>query len=159
MTAVRVPRLRLNHALGATAVVFAAFAAWPWLSPPVPTVRPPAVPPANSAAPRLMTLPPLVHFAAIIERPLFSPSRRPPAVASGVPSAEGRYRLLGVVASGPRKTAFVADGSRRLDLAEGDAIDGWTVKKIGTDNVVLTSPTGDTVLKLKPAAAEPQKPQ
>ena len=159
MTAIRVPRLRLNHALGATAVVFAAFAAWPWLSPQVPTIRPLGVPPASSPAPRLVTLPPLTHYAAIVERPLFSPSRRPPAVAAGAPSAEGRYRLLGVVASGPRKKAFIADGSRRLDLAEGEAIDGWTVKKIGTDSIVLTSPTGDTVLKLKPAAAEPPKPQ
>jgi hypothetical protein len=159
MIAIRLPRPRVNHALGAMAVVFAAFAAWPWLSPPVPTVRPLAAPPASSPAPRLMTLPPLAHYAAIVERPLFSPSRRPPSVAAASPSADGRYRLLGVVATGPRRKAFLADGSRHLDLAEGEAIDGWTVKKIGTDNVVLTSPTGDIVLKLKPAAAEPQKPQ
>ncbi len=159
MMATRIPKLRVNHALGATAAVFAALAVWPWLSPPVPTVRPPAAPEASKPAPGIMTLPPLAHYAAIVERPLFSPSRRPPSVAAAAPSADGRYRLLGVVASGNRKRAFVADGSRRLDIAEGDAVDGWTVKKIGADNVVLTSSTGDTVLKLKPAAAEPQKPQ
>ena len=161
MTALRLAAPRVNYALGAAAVAFAVLAAWPWLSPPVPAVRPLAAPPAGSPAPRLATLPPLAHYAAIVERPLFSPSRRAPAGAAAAPvaSAENRYRLLGVVASGRKKKAFVADGARRFDIAEGDALDGWTVRKIGADNVVLTSPTGETVLKLKPAATEPQKPQ
>lgn len=159
MIALRMPALRLNHALGAAAVVCAAIAAWPWLVPPAPATRPLAAPPATNAAPSLAALPPLASFAAVVERPLFSPSRRPPPgaqAAQGGP-VEGRYRLVGIVATGPKKKAFVDEGARRLEIGEGGSLDGWTVSEIGQDRVKLTSPTGETVLKLSPAAAEPTK--
>jgi hypothetical protein len=158
--AIRLPALRLNHLLGGTAVVVAMIAAWPWLSPPVPATRRLAAVPASAPAPALATLPPLTSFSAIVERPLFSPSRRPPPGASAEPLVASHYRLLGVVATGPKKRAFLADGVRHVDIAEGDRLDGWTVKQIGADSVLLSSPEGEAVLKLKPAATEqPQKPQ
>ena len=43
-------------------------------------------------------------------------------------------------------------------VAEGDTLDGWTVKEIAQDRVLLSSPAGDASLKLKPAASEPAKP-
>jgi hypothetical protein len=152
--AFRYPALRLNHALGATAVVLAALAVWPWVVPPVPATRPLAAPPAGGAAPTLLPLPPLATYAAIVERPLFAPSRRPPSGVGATQGAaiESRYRLLGIVAAGPRKKAFVADGARRVEIGEGDALDGWTVKEIGPDRVKLASPSGETALTLKPAA-------
>jgi hypothetical protein len=103
-------------------------------------------------------LPPLATYSAIVERPLFAPSRRPPPDAIA-PSLESRYRLLGTVGAGSKRKAFVADGSRRVELSEGDIFDGQTVKEIGQDRIVLSSPAGDTVLKLKPAAPEPAKSQ
>lgn len=151
---------RLNHALGATAVAATALAIWPWLVPPIPAARPLAPPPANAPATILAPLPPLASYGAIVDRPLFSPARRPPPGAeagSGV-SIESRYRLLGVVANGPRRTALIADGAQRREITVGDVIDGWTVKEIGPDRVDLSSPAGEAALKLKPAAAEPQKP-
>jgi hypothetical protein len=105
----------------------------------------------------------LTSFSAIVERPLFSPSRRPPAGANTAagPLVASRYRLLGVLATGPKKRAFLADGVRRIDVAEGERLDGWTVKQIGADNLQLSSPDGDAVLTLKPAASAdpPAKPQ
>jgi hypothetical protein len=160
--AIRVPSLRLNHLLGAAAGIGAVIAAWPWLAPPVPAIRPLAAAPASAQAPALAALPPLASFSAIVERPLFSPSRRPPpgAGAAAGPLVASHYQLLGVVATGPKKRAFFADGARRIDIAEGGRLDGWTVKQIGTDSVLLSSPEGEAVLKLKPAAAEPPaKPQ
>ena len=162
MIALRLSAARPSHVLGALALVLAAVAIWPWLVPPVPGAKPLAAVQANAPAPALAPLPPLASYAAVVERPLFSPSRRPAPGTSAAagPSVESRYRLLGVVATGPRKKAFIADGSRRLDITEGDALEGWTVKTIRPDSVILTSPAGEAALKMKPAAAEPpQKPQ
>jgi hypothetical protein len=153
----KLPSLWLEHALGAVAIVCAALALWPWLSPPVPTTRPPIAQPASTPAPAPTALPPLASYSAIVERPLFAPSRRPPpgAIATLGPSIESRLRLLGIVTTGPKKKAYVAEGTSRVELAEGDTLDGWTVKQIGQDRVLLTSPTGEASLKLKPAAPEP----
>ena len=162
MTRLALPALRLNHALGSTAIFFAALAAWPWLFPPAPATRPLAAPTASAPVPTLAPLPPLTSFAAIVQRPLFSPSRRPPPGTTGTlgASIESRYRLVGMVATGPKKKAFVAEGTRRLEIAQGDTLDGWMVIEIGQDRVRLTSPAGEAVLKLTPAAVEPaKKPQ
>lgn len=153
--------LRPDHALAAGALCLAALAVWPWLVSPIPATRPLATPPAAPAAPAIAALPALASFAATVERPLFSPSRRPAvnAPTAAAPAAESRYRLVGIVASGAKKTAFVADNARRIELGVGDALDGWTVKEIGQNRVTLASPTGEMVLKLKSASAEPAKPQ
>lgn len=155
------PPLGINHALGATAIAFSIVAVWPWLFPPVPAVRPLAAPTANAPEPTLAPLPPLAAFAAIVERPLFSPSRRPPPGATGLlgASIESRYRLIGIVATGWEKKAFVAEGARHFEIAEGDTLDGWTVSEIGRDRVRFTSSAGQAALKLVPAAGEaPKKP-
>ena len=161
MIAIRMPALRLNHLLGGAAAACAAIAAWPWLSPPVPATRPLTAASVSAPAPALAALPPLTNFSAIVERPLFSPSRRPPpGAATAGPSVASHYRLLGVVATGAKRRAFLSDGTRHVDVAEGERLDDWTVKQIGTDSVLLSSSEGEAVLKLKPAAAEPSaKPQ
>ena len=160
MTALRLPVLRRNHMLGGVAVLLTGLAIWPWLVPPTPATRPLAAPQTSAPARLLAPLPPLTTFVAIVERPLFAPSRRPPPGAAAIgPSIESRYRLLGIVGSGPKKKAFIAEGAHRSEITEGDTLDGWTVKEIAQDRVLLSSPAGDASLKLKPAAAEPAKPQ
>ena len=163
MIAMRVSVPRLNHLLGGAAAVCAVIAVWPWLSTPVPATRPLTTAPASTPVPALATLPPLANFSAIVERPLFSPSRRPPpgTNTAAAPLVASHYRLLGVVATGPKKRAFLADGARHLDVAEGERLDGWTVKQIGADSVSLSSSEGEAILKLKPAAVAepPAKPQ
>lgn len=157
----RFPALRLNHALGGAAIVFAALALWPWLMSLAPASRPRGAPEA-SAPPAVRTaLSPLSSYTAIVERPLFAPSRRPPPGGQATlgPSIESRYRLLGVVSTGPSRKAFVAEGARRIEIGEGDTLDGWAVKEIGADRVVLTSASGEAVLKLSRAPAEPAKAQ
>jgi hypothetical protein len=148
--AVRLPTLRLNHVLGALAAVFAAVAIWPWLMPPIPTSRPAAEPSTVAPALSATNLPGLATYAAIVERPLFVPSRRPPPGATS--SIAGRYRLLGIVGAGAKRRAFVADGTRRIEIGEGDAIE--------QDRVLLTSPAGEAAaLKLARSAPEPAKPE
>jgi hypothetical protein len=162
MTALRLPALRLNHMLGAATIMLLGIAAWPWLVPPVPATRPLTVPTASGPAPTLASLPPPGNYAAIVDRPLFSPSRRAAPGAAGAVGAsiESRYRLLGVVATGPKKKAFIAEGARRAEISEGETLDGWTVKTIGQDRVSLTSPAGEAALVMKPVPPEPlPKPQ
>ena len=156
----RVPAPRLNQVLGAAGLVLAAVAVWPWLVPPLPATRPLVAAPPQTAAPPLATLPPIASYAAIVERPLFSPSRRaPPGVdAAPGPSIGSRYRLLGIVASSAKKTAFLAEGARRFEIAEGDMLDGWKVKAIFQDRVLLVSAEGEAALTMKPASPEPEKP-
>ena len=162
MTALRLPALRLAHGFAAGAALLAGLALWPWLvAPPVAlaplAARPPAAPAAAPPALR-----PLADYAAIVERPLFSPSRRPtPGVAAAAPATGHRFRLIGIVGTGAMRKAFVADGGRRAEIVAGDTLDGgWTVKEIAPDRVLLSSPAGEAVLRLtQPAAAETAKPQ
>ncbi|HZK92292.1 MAG TPA: hypothetical protein VFC56_19300 [Stellaceae bacterium] len=162
MIAVKLPELRLNHALGGAVALLAGLAIWPWLVPPRAAARPLAAPQAAAPAPLLAALPELSTYAAIVERPLFTPSRRAPpgaAAAAPGPSIESRYRLVGIMGAGATRKAFVAEGAHRAEIAEGDLFDGWTVKEIGRDRVLLTSPAGEAALKLSRAPPEPAKAQ
>lgn len=156
---------RLRLPLSLAALVLAAAAVRPWLPDHAATPVPqPTARQAASAPARLAALPPLTHFAATIERPLFSPSRRPAAApAAGLSGAAltRRYRLQGIIAVGAAKRALLIDrkGGRRLDIGQGETIDGWTVKRIAPDRLILASPAGEATLRLDngAAAATPTK--
>ena len=152
---------RRTLALAAANVVAAALVLWPWLPE---RAHPPRFPETHGVAdaPALARLPPPATFAATAQRPLFSPSRRPPAMAAqpGTSALAGRYRLQGLVIAGKARRALVADvaGGRKLELGEGDAIEGWVVKRIERDAVVLVSPAGEATLTLGAGGAPPAKP-
>jgi general secretion pathway protein N len=151
--------LRLDHALGGAVLVLAAIAVWPWLAPLV-SPPPPRAAPLEKAPPALAPLPPITSFAETIERPLFAPTRRPqPGGNATEAPVEGTYRLLGIVGEGSRRTALVASGNRRVNLAVGDTLGEWSVREIGQDRVVLSSATGATTLKLSRGAPEPATPR
>ena len=97
---------------------------------------------------------PLEQLPAIVDRSLFSPSRRPPAAppppvaqapaASAPPSAPPNVILLGVVMDGQNARAVVQVGAdkRLLRAQMGDEIDGWKVAQIDGRKVVLASQDG-----------------
>ena len=96
---------------------------------------------------------PLEQLPAIVDRSLFSPSRRPPAVpppvvqapaAAAPPSAPPNVILLGVVMDGQNARAVVQVGAdkRLLRAQMGDDIDGWKVAQIDGRKVVLASQDG-----------------
>jgi hypothetical protein len=96
---------------------------------------------------------PLEQLPAIVDRSLFSPSRRPPAApppivqapaASALPSAPPDIVLLGVVMDGQNARAVVRIGTdkRLLRAQMGDEIDGWKVAQIDGRKVVLASEDG-----------------
>lgn len=164
MRLARLSGLHTEHLLGAMLVLVIALAAWPWLAPEAGSApRPEKV---AAPSPAIAALPPQATFSAIVDRPLFSPTRRPPpgsnAATTGI---EARYRLLGLIVSETVRRAWLADGNRHFDVGEGDKLDGWTVARIDQDRLVLKSATGEAVLALRRPTEEsagkelPPKPQ
>ena len=147
------PALHRDHFLIALAGLSVVLGVWPWLprstSPSGPAA--PAELPVPAAA---VGLPPLASFAAVFDRPLFAPSRRASAAdkqAAGAGFA-GRYRLLGLLMVGDQRRALVAEGARVIEMKEGDSIEGWNIKRIEQDRLVVSSGAGDAVLTLRQAA-------
>jgi len=159
---VRAARFVPAQALAAVAMLLLiGVAIWPWFAP-TPAASHAAVP-DNATQPRpVAALAPAASFAAIGDRPLFSPTRRPaPPAAKAVPQGPAtRYRLIGLVTDGDSRRALVADGARRIAVDDGGKLDSGTVVRIEDDRIVLSSTEGETVLTLQSASAavEPARP-
>jgi type II secretory pathway component PulC len=90
---------------------------------------------------------PLDHLSATLDRPLFSPSRSPPAPPSPprvaeappppAPSPPPNLVLLGVVMDGESARALVRADNKVFRAQIGDDIDGWKVSQIEGRKVVL----------------------
>ena len=95
-------------------------------------------------------LPPLTTFSAFVQRPLFTPSRRPPPVqeeaaaapaaapvAKGIPDPD--FRFVGTVIRRSRVLGLLEpkNGGDLVGVGVGDTVDGWTVRSLsGIDLVV-----------------------
>ncbi len=87
-------------------------------------------------------LPPPAHFQVILERPLFSPTRRPPAQGTetvAAPEAALKLDLVGVVISGGEKIALIVPqgGTAIQRLATGDTFQGWLLESIEPERVTF----------------------
>jgi len=154
------PGKQLNLVLSGIAVLLTGIAIWPWVAPVEASGRAADAADAASSAPAIADLPPLATFRTVFERPLFSPSRRPPDGKPAVPGigVAERYRLLGLMTAGQARRALLAEGPRRFEIAEGAALDGWIVIRIEQDRVVLSSPSGETELRLQRTSGNPAGP-
>lgn len=79
-------------------------------------------------------------FAVIVERPLFSPSRRPPAegtAATPIPAPD--FSLFGIVISAGEPFALVqpSAGGEPVRITEGASMSGWTVSRIEADRILI----------------------
>ena len=76
-------------------------------------------------------MPPLEAFSIVAERPLFSPTRRPPEgeVAAAAPRQMLDLTLIGVVLTAEERLAIVtpAGQGNAVRLGVGDSIQGWTL--------------------------------
>jgi hypothetical protein len=138
----------------AAAVIFLAVAPIPWLAgletgPAAGADGPPQLPeprPANA-------------FAAVTERPLFTATRRPVAITRPPADANlvlGKYRLTGViVAPGLRSMILAGGDGRSISVAEGTAIDGWTVREVTNARVVLENAGKREVIRVPERAGLP----
>ena len=102
---------------------------------------------------------PTQAYAAILSRPVFSRTRRPPearpavappitapivatpAVQREPPVKTGQFNLVGVVIIDGKKRALVRQGRDQdlLRLSEGDEVDGWSVESIEADTIRFAS--------------------
>jgi hypothetical protein len=112
--------------------------------------------PVTRTLPLRTLLLPLASFSATVERPLFSPTRRPilvdlrpptapdeivdsQATASGPTSASPSIRFVGTIGRGGSMTALVLHGESVAveELVTGDEIDGWRVADVTSDRLVI----------------------
>ncbi len=108
----------------------------------------PALPPE----PQFSMLP-IEDFQAILERPLFSPSRRPPTVGSvefSAPTPDVSFLLKGILINGDEHTALFRSqrGDELMRLREGDKMEGWTLVRIEADQVILARGEIEKILEL-----------
>jgi hypothetical protein len=96
----------------------------------------------TAATPPTFTLPPLDNFSAVAERPLFSPDRQPSAQPG--PAGTGAWSTLtlaGVIVTPDARQALIAHGQPKsiVHLREGQSVDGWTLRSIAADRVVVAN--------------------
>jgi hypothetical protein len=128
---------------------------------------------AGAAADAAFEAEPRETFAATVDRPLFSRSRRPAppepaAVAAAKPGENGApFELSGVLIAGASRVAFLKPIAqpKTLRVLEGETIEGWKVERILPERVVIGNGGARAELTLKdrilPAgtgAARPKEP-
>lgn len=120
---------------------------------------------ASMDMPRLPDIDSMV--SDILERPLFSASRSPSEAQVEIAEEEDteeadtfQSRLTGVmITPNGREALFEREGSKPVAVKEGARIDGWMVKEIRLDQVVLHNALGDEVLKPTSAPPHVRHPQ
>jgi hypothetical protein len=95
--------------------------------------------------------------AAILARPLFSPTRQPPARDGGDKRTDpglDDVRLTGIVIEPERHLAiFAMPGAKPIARSEGGTVNDWRVESITPDAVALTGPAGSATLRPKADAS------
>jgi hypothetical protein len=96
-------------------------------------------------------VPPLEKYSAIAERPLFRATRRradPAATAEPDPDRTFDAKLIGILILEADRVAWFRTGAggEIVALREGERIQGWLVRAIGVDRVVVV---GDQTQELR----------
>ena len=153
------PLLRLSALLAgilAFEITFGPFMAEP---PPASSAR--AEKPVESLSDTPLQNPAISTFAEIVERPLFTQSRRPPPkkdtkVATAAQKPE-TFELIGVIISPAGRMALLRTlaTSEIVRAVEGQTVGGWEVRAIKPTQVVLQQGDDSEVLKINDATAPP----
>ena len=144
--------LAMSAALGAAAY-------WQWHQPPATVEVADAAGAASEVAPLApmpsFTAPAFGEFAESLERPLFSPTRRPappeaePEVPPGTPT--GDFILIGVVIGPTERLALVQQKGEpaAIRIALGQIVNGWTLDAVEADRVIFRLGEGVQEVKLR----------
>lgn len=112
---------------------------------------------------------PFEDFSEFLDRPLFSPARRPPEIVPAMPEAEPaptapapKIELTGLIITAQGSVGIIrlpgTDGIRRIVV--GDTIEGWEVEEIAPSRLLLRR--GDqhatvSALKMGDTSVEPRE--
>ena len=108
----------------------------------------PPVAPLAVRRPVLASPPQTADFPGILERPLFSPDRRP-EVGEAPADDMARYSLLGIgTAAGAATALLVTPDGTALRILPGQTVGDWSVEVIEPDRVVLSRGEERLVLRL-----------
>jgi hypothetical protein len=119
---------------------------------------------ATASAPPLPEAPVLdmrdeASYALVIERPLFTQSRRPAQVAPQAVAAESSVglTLLGVVMKATRSLALIraGEGTPAVKAEVGQEVAGWQLTMVAPTQVILNRHGGEMSLELPFKAAVP----
>ena len=101
------------------------------------------------------TLPPIEALAEVTNRPLFSRTRRPPEQAEEALGQVEEFVLAGIVVSASDRIALIRHGQpiKIARLKEGQSIEGWTVRSIAADRVLIENAGSEHELRLSKKSA------
>jgi hypothetical protein len=147
--------LRLCLVAVCAAALDRLYTEWHLLQSPAETVHPPSTPASASQASvpaTAMSQPPIDAYSVVLERPLFSPTRRPPeplppepplvpelahsaAPEAPPPPLEPAFLLVGTVVDRSARIALVRslNNGQVIQLREGQEVEGWTVLLVEAD--------------------------
>jgi len=83
--------------------------------------------------------------AAILQRPLFRPDRRPLAPDAAVTATLPRLSAI-IISSTGGAAIFSGDDGKAIAVTAGGVIDGYRIATIGPGEVKITGPAGDRTL-------------
>lgn len=132
---------------------------------PAPSGSGEAPPLAMLPAPPNYAMAPVEYFSSILERPLFSPTRRPPAVGAVAPEtteAKLEIALVGVIISSDEQFALVRlkDAPRIVRLSVGYSVQGWILDSIEPSRISFRRGDVEVLIELTYDAPPPvQKPK
>ena len=112
--------------------------------------------------PQRQAMPQKKVFAAIVERPLFSTSRRPPSEEPSLePSPSLDFSLSGIVISTGQPSALVKLNvdAGPVRVREGEEVSGWMVERIESDRILVRHGSMETELLLDFTAPAPPPPE
>ena len=115
-------------------------------------IQPDQVPALEELPPELQfTMAAIEDFESVLERPLFSPSRRP-AEEGAAPNVEQEfdYTLKGVLIDIEARIALLyhKGGAGTVRQAEGTMIDGWLLKEVEADFIVVERNGEEEIVEL-----------
>ena len=109
-----------------------------------------------AGVPVSFAMPPIAAFGETVDRPVFSPTRRPPPAERGRDSAAqlGSLVLVGLVIAPDGRRALIDHGQppRIQRVTVGQEVEGWRVEAILPDRVVVHNGNARAELKLKDKA-------
>jgi hypothetical protein len=116
---------------------------------------------APISSPPFLAMPDRASLAVILERPVFSETRRPGEDPAGAQAPATDFTLAGVVVSASERSALIKPGNGGMiqRLKEGDDIGGWMLEEIALDRIKIRRGVVEAEMLIDYAAPAPLIPR